>query len=218
MPPTGTPRITSASACQLNAAYILKRKILERLWSVWHDASYLCCRGWGRGCPWLITLVPQPLILPSWASLSAVCLCAATRASCNKPAINCVHLSLHTQEEMNVLLYWPQSVEMLVNITVKLWLRAKLFAWLGMLPKSESCTGMSHAGEVSSSLSAETLMLSSVFWKAEIFFCMTEKAGGAFNATSEPRPLSEWPEFFESLNLDLKLALVLKRGRAMKYS
>lgn len=45
---------------------------------------------------------------------------------------------------------------------------------------------------------------------------MTEKVRGAFNATSKQRPLSEQPELLESLNLDLKLALVLKVGRAMK--
>lgn len=49
-----------------------------------------------------------------------------------------------------------------------------------------------------------------------MFFCMTEKFGGAFNATSKPRLVSEQPEFLESLNLDLKRALVLKMGRAIK--
>lgn len=47
---------------------------------------------------------------------------------------------------------------------------------------------------------------------------MTEKAGGAFQATPKPRALSEQPEFLEILNLDLKLTLALKMGRAMKYN
>lgn len=82
-----------------------------------------------------------------------------------------------------------------------------------MLPKS--CTGMPHTGEVSSSPSTETLVLSSCFWKAEVFFCLTE-VRGAFNTTSKPRPLSQQPQLFESLNLDHKLALVLKMGIATK--